>query len=87
MIETFLFKLVFVMLGALAFRYIEAAAARVDWKIFLVTFVVAAIVVQTVAVFDSVRLLGRSNAPSSAANSPSAAEAGPLEADPVGSRH
>ncbi len=57
-IETFLFKMVFVMLGALSLRYIEAAAARADWKVFLVAFVVSAFIIQTVSVFESVRLLG-----------------------------
>jgi hypothetical protein len=56
-IETFLFKMAFVMLGALSFRYIEAAAARADWKVFLLAFVATAFIIQTVSVIESVRLL------------------------------
>jgi len=69
-VEVFLFKLAFVLLGALAFRYVEAAAARVDWKAFLVTFAAAALLVQTVAVFESVRLLRRPAAPIGPAATP-----------------
>lgn len=72
-VETFLFKLAFVLIGALSFRYVDAAAARVDWKAFLLTFVAVAVVVQTVAVFESVRLLSPSPE----------GDPGPLEADPV----
>jgi hypothetical protein len=56
-VEVFLFKLAFVLIGALSFRYIEVAAARVDHRYFLVTFVVTAVIVQTVAVFENVRFL------------------------------
>ena len=69
-VEVFLFKLAFVLLGALSFRFIEAASARVDWKTFLVTFVVVAIVVQTVAVFESVRLLSPPSDPGEAEADP-----------------
>jgi len=64
-IETFLFKLAFIAIGAISFRYVESAAARVDWQTFLVAFVVTALVVQTLAVFENVRLLtrNRSDAP------------------------
>lgn len=62
-VEVFLFKLVFVLMGALSFRYIEAAAARVEHRFFLVTFVVTALVIQTVAVFESVQLLKSPPAP------------------------
>jgi len=57
MVQTFLFKLAFVTIGAVSFRYIDAAAARVDWKSFLVAFVVSVFLVQTLAVLDNVRFL------------------------------
>ena len=60
-VEVFMFKLAFVLLGALSFRFIEAASARADWKTFLVTFAAVALVVQTAAVFESVRLLSPSS--------------------------
>jgi hypothetical protein len=56
-VQTFLFKLAFVTIGAVSFRYVEAAAVRVDWKSFLVAFVVSVFIVQTLAVLDNVRLL------------------------------
>jgi len=56
-LETFLFKMVFVLFGALSFRYIEAAASRADWRSFLLAFVAAAFVLQTVSVFENVALL------------------------------
>ncbi len=67
-VEVFLFKLAFLLLGALSFRYIEAAAARVDHRFFLVTFAVTALVIQTVAVLDSVRLL--KNPPAGSGSTP-----------------
>ncbi|MFT7671226.1 MAG: NhaP-type Na+/H+ or K+/H+ antiporter [Planctomycetota bacterium] len=76
-VETFLFKMVFVMIGALSFRYIEPAAARADWKAFLLTFVVVSLIVQTVAVFENVRLLTKT--PGLNSLTPSAVKAGPLE--------
>ncbi len=42
---SFGFKLVAMTLGALAFRYLEPAAARADWKSFLVAFAAAAALV------------------------------------------
>jgi NhaP-type Na+/H+ or K+/H+ antiporter len=56
-VEVFLFKLAFVLIGTLSFRYVEAAAARIDHRFFLVSFVVTALVIQMVAVFENVRLL------------------------------
>ncbi len=62
-VQIFLFKLAFVTIGAVTFRYVEAAAARVDWKSFLVAFVSSVFIVQTLAVLDNVRfLLGRKDA-------------------------
>lgn len=60
-VEIFLFKLVFVLIGALSFRYLEAASARADWRAFLVAFVATAAIVQTVSVFENVRLLKNSS--------------------------
>ena len=60
-IETFLFKMAFVMLGALSFRYIEAAASRADWRAFLLSFVATAFVIQTVSVIENVALLRASS--------------------------
>jgi len=60
-VEIFLFKLVFVLIGALSFRFLEAAASRADWRAFLVTFVATAAIVQTVSVFENVRLLKNSS--------------------------
>ena len=62
-LETFLFKLAFVIIGAISFRYIDAAAARVNWKSFLVSFVFAVLVVHTLTVLDNVRLLLKKKAP------------------------
>lgn len=83
-VETFLFKLVFVMLGVLSFRYIDAAAARVEWKTFLVTFVIAAVVIQTVGVFECVRILSSSDKGDKGPSAPSTAKAGPLDAGSMG---
>ncbi len=73
-IETFLFKMVFVMLGALSFRYIEAAAARADWRSFLLAFVAAAFIIQTVSVSENVALLRGSSSDKSDAPRPPAGE-------------
>lgn len=56
-VETFLFKLAFVGIGAASFRYVPAAYARVDWQSFLVAFAVCVVIVHTLAVSDSVKLL------------------------------
>ena len=44
-VVTFLVKLVALLLGALAFRYVEAAALRADWRSFLVAFAAAVAVI------------------------------------------
>lgn len=72
-IETFLFKLVFVLLGALSFRYIEAAAGQADWRAFLLAFVVTAFLIQTVSVSESVRLLRKPTDPSETPSEPALA--------------
>lgn len=53
--ESFALKLAFVLLGALAFRYVDAAAQRVDWRAFLVAFAGAVVVV---AAIGTVHALG-----------------------------
>jgi hypothetical protein len=55
--EMFLFKLAFLLLGALSLRYVEAAAERADWRAFLVAFVAVSALVHTTSVVDNVRLL------------------------------
>ena len=45
MAESFLFKLSMVMMGALAFRFVDAAAARVDWRSFLVSYAASVVLV------------------------------------------
>jgi len=55
--EVFLFKLAFLLVGALSLRYVDAAALRADWRAFLVAFVAAAALVHTTSVFENVRLL------------------------------
>ncbi len=59
-VETFLFKLAFVAIGVVSFRYIPAAYARVDWQSFLVAFAVCVLFVHTLAVSENVKLLGPS---------------------------
>ena len=39
----FLFKLVVVLMGGLVFRFVEPAAARVDYRTFLISFAAAAL--------------------------------------------
>jgi hypothetical protein len=56
-VESFLFKLVFVALGVVSFRYISAAHARVDWQSFLVAFAACVFIVHTLAVAENVKLL------------------------------
>lgn len=53
----FLFKLGAVLCGALVFRFVEQAAARVDWRSFLVTFAAAVLVVMVAGAFDTARVL------------------------------
>jgi len=52
---SFLAKLVALLVGALAFRYVDAAAARADWRAFLVAFAAAVVVVLPLGVLDAVR--------------------------------
>ncbi len=68
-VETFLFKLAFVAIGAASFRYIPAAYERVDWQAFLVAFAVSVVIVHTLAVAENVKLLTRPATPDGPLNS------------------
>lgn len=56
----FVFKLAVVLCGALVFRFVDQAAAHVDWRSFLVTFAGAVFVVMVVGAFDTARVLRES---------------------------
>lgn len=56
---SFLAKLVALLVGALAFRYIETAAARADWRAFLVAFAAAVAIVLPLGVLDATSGKGR----------------------------
>jgi hypothetical protein len=58
MAESFLFKLAMLLMGALAFRFVEAAAARVDWRSFLLSYVGALLLVVGAATLGSLRRSG-----------------------------
>ena len=59
---SFLAKLVALVGGALAFRYVEAAAARADWRAFLVAFAAAVVIVLPLGVLDATGFGRRSRA-------------------------
>ncbi|MAF65830.1 MAG: hypothetical protein CMJ84_09255 [Planctomycetes bacterium] len=59
-VMAFLFKLVAVLCGALVFRFVDQAAARVDWRSFLVAFAVVVFVVMVVGALDTTRALRES---------------------------
>lgn len=56
-------KLVAVGMGALAFRYVEAAQERADWRSFLVAFAASVAVVVPLGAMDAVRVLARPRTP------------------------
>lgn len=56
----FFAKFVGMVLGALAFRYVPAAAARADWRSFLVAFAVAALLLLFSGSLDLLALTKRS---------------------------
>jgi len=58
----FLAKLAVLLSGALAFRFLEAAAARVDWRSFLVAFAAAVAVVLPIGLLDVLSILRRRGA-------------------------
>lgn len=57
MAGSFLFKLAFVLLGALAFRYLPGASDRADWRSFLAAFAVSVLVVMLLATAETARRL------------------------------
>ncbi|MDP6538800.1 MAG: hypothetical protein QF903_00230 [Planctomycetota bacterium] len=59
-VVAFVFKLAAVLCGALVFRFVDQAAARVDWRSFLVTFAAAVFVVMVVGAFDTMNTLRES---------------------------
>lgn len=77
---SFLAKLGALLFGALAFRYIEAAAARADWKAFLVSFAAAVVIVLPLGVLDATA--GRARGRSGGERSP-APESGRRESSEV----
>ena len=58
LVVSFAAKLCALFLGALAFRFIDAAAARVDWRGFLIAFAGAVAVILPVATIEALRDLG-----------------------------
>jgi hypothetical protein len=50
-------KLVAVLLGSLAFRFVEPCARRADWRSFLVAFAFAVVVVLPFGTLDATRAL------------------------------
>ncbi len=58
-VVAFLAKLAVLVLGAVAFRFIEAAAMRVDWRSFLIAFAAAVAVVLPLGTLDAMRSFKR----------------------------
>ena len=56
MVAAFMIKMFAALAGALAFRYVEAAAARADWQTFLISFALSAAIVMMAGIFDLMRL-------------------------------
>jgi hypothetical protein len=56
---SFLAKLAALLIGALAFRYIEAAGQRADWRSFLVAFAVAVLIVLPLGTLDAAKAVRR----------------------------
>ncbi|MCA8979483.1 MAG: hypothetical protein H6831_07355 [Planctomycetes bacterium] len=61
MMVGFLFKLAIVTLGALAFRFLEPAAAVCDWRSFLLSFAAGVLVVMVLGTLDSALQVKRRN--------------------------
>jgi hypothetical protein len=55
MAVSFLVKLVALVIGSLAFRFVEAAAARADWRSFLIAFAAAVMIVLPLGAMDATR--------------------------------
>jgi hypothetical protein len=56
-ISLFLLKLAVLLAAALAFKYVEAAAAQVDWRAFLVAFAAGVLLVIAFGSLDTLRIL------------------------------
>jgi hypothetical protein len=56
MVAAFFIKMFAALAGALAFRYVEVAAARADWQTFLISFALSALIVMMAGIFDLMRL-------------------------------
>jgi hypothetical protein len=56
MVAAFMIKMFAALAGALAFRFVEAAAARADWQTFLISFALSAVIVMMAGIFDLMRL-------------------------------
>ena len=61
MMVGFLFKLAVVTLGALAFRFIEPAAAVCDWRSFLLSFAAGVLAVMVLGTLESAFQVKRRN--------------------------
>ena len=61
MVVGFLFKLAVVLMGALAFRFIEPVGAACDWRTFLLAFAAGVLAVMVLGTLDSARSLQRRN--------------------------
>ena len=55
MVLGFLVKLAVVLLGALAFRFVEPAAATCDWRAFVLAFAAGVLAVMVLGTLDSAR--------------------------------
>ena len=54
---SFLFKLAVVLMGGLVFKFVEPAAARVDYRSFLVAFAASAVLLLLAGIPDAARAL------------------------------
>ncbi len=60
-LEAFMAKMTVLFMGAIAFRFIESAAARVDWRAFLVSYIAAVLVLMVLGTVDTMRLVKSKN--------------------------
>jgi hypothetical protein len=56
-VSVFLLKLAVLLGAALAFRYVEAASAQVEWRAFLVAFAAGVVLVLAIGSLDTLRIL------------------------------
>jgi hypothetical protein len=57
-----LIKLAVILCGSLVFRYVEPAAARVDYRSFMVAFAAAVVIVLPLGTLDALRVLKQQRA-------------------------